>query len=124
MFFVELLRGHRGASIESELVIILHLDFVAVHFDVGFTLVNANDIVLRVKVVEPGFGKTSLRGALRDDNVVFRMQFGYFHGGLAFVQPEFGIGQGERNHRCRAIVAEPKKDARRKEKLRLTCLRF
>jgi len=124
LFFVKLLWLHRRPSIEGELTFILQLDVLAVHFDIGFALVNANDIVVRVKVVEAGLSELNLRSVLGDDNVVFRVQLGYLHGGFAFVQPEFRIGQGGRNHRCRAVVAKSKKDARRQEKLRLTCLRF
>jgi hypothetical protein len=124
LFFVERLRLHRRASIEGELMFILHLDVLAVHFDIGFPLIDANDIVVRVKVVEAGLGKANLRAVLRDDNVVFRVQLGYLHGGFAFVQPQFRIGQGGRNHHCRAVVAESKKDARRQEKLRLAYHRF
>jgi hypothetical protein len=36
------------------LMIILHLDDVAVHFDIGFALVNLNVMLLRVKFVEAG----------------------------------------------------------------------
>jgi hypothetical protein len=123
-FFIELLRLHRRASTEGELMLILHLDVLAVHFDIGFALVDANDRVVRVKVVEAGLGKTNLRAVLRNDNVVFRVQFGYLHRGFAFVQPKFRIGQGGRNHHHRAVVAESKKDARRQEKLRLAYPRF
>jgi hypothetical protein len=115
LFFVELLWLHRPASIEGELMFLLHLDVLAVYFDIGLALVDANDIVVRVKVVEAGLGKTNLGAILRDDNVVSRVQLGYFHGGFAFLQPEFRIGQSWRNHRYRAGVAESKKDARRQE---------
>jgi hypothetical protein len=50
-FFVELLRLHRRASTEGELMLILHLDVLAVHFDIGFALVDANERVVRVKVI-------------------------------------------------------------------------
>jgi hypothetical protein len=103
---------------------ILHLDILAVHLDIGFALVYANEIVVRVKVVEAGLGKSSPRAVLHYDNVVFRVQLGHLDGGFAFVQPQFRIGQAWRNHRCRTVVAESKKDARRQEKLHLTCLRF
>jgi hypothetical protein len=124
LFFVELLRLHRRAGIEGELMFILHLNALAVHFDIGLALINTNDRVVRVKVVEAGFCKANLCAVLRNDNVVFRVQLGYFDGGFAFIQPEFCIGQAGRNHRYRAGVAESKKDARRQEQLRLACLRF
>jgi hypothetical protein len=124
LFFVELLWLHRRANIEGELMFVLHLDILAVHFNIGFALVDAKDIVARVKVVEAGLGKANLRAVLRDDNVVFRVQLGYLDGRFAFVQPQFRVGQARRNHRYRAGVAESEKDARRQEKLRLTCLRF
>jgi hypothetical protein len=92
-FFVELLWLHRPTSIQGELVFLLHLDVLAAHFDIGLALVNANEIVVRVKVVESRLGQTNLRAVLYDDNVVFRVQFGYLHCGFAFVQPEFRIGQ-------------------------------
>jgi hypothetical protein len=114
-FFVELLRLHRPVSIEGELMFLLHLDVLTIHFDIGFALVDTNDVVARVKVVEAGLGKANLRAVFRDDNVVFRVQLGYLQGGFAFVQPKFRIGQGGRNHRYRAVVAESKKDARRQE---------
>jgi hypothetical protein len=109
---------------EVELMFILHPDVLAVHCDIGFALVDANDRMVRVKVVEAGLGKAGLRSVLRDDNAVFRMQLGYLHGGFAFVQPQFRVGQSRRNHRYRAVVAESKKDARRQEKLRLAYQRF
>ena len=68
--------------------------------------------------------KSNFGAVLRDADVVFRVQLGHLDGSFALVQPEFRIGQARRNHRCRAVVAESKKDARRQEKLRLTCLRF
>ena len=39
---------------------ILDLDVLAVHLDIGLALVDANDIVLRLKVVQAGLGKTNL----------------------------------------------------------------
>jgi hypothetical protein len=123
-FFVELLLLHRPASIEGELMFLLHLDVLAVHLDIGLALVDANEIMVRVKVVEAGLGKTNLRAVLRDDNVAFRVQLGHLHGGFAFVQSEFRIGQAGRNHHYRAVVTEPKKDARRQEKLRFAYPRF
>jgi hypothetical protein len=93
LFFVELLRLHRPASLEGELMFLLHLDVLAAHLDIGLALVNANDIAVRVKVVEAGLRKASLRAVLRDDKVVFRVQRSYLHGGFAFVQPEFRIDQ-------------------------------
>jgi len=105
-------------------MLVLYLDILAVHFNIGFALVDANDIVIHVKVVEAGLGKANLRVVLRDDNVVFRVQLGYLDSRFAFVQPQFRVGQGRRNHRYRAGVAESEKDARRQEELRLTCLRF
>jgi hypothetical protein len=124
LFFVELLWLHRPASIEGELMFLLHLDVLAVHLDIGLALVDANDITVRVKLVEAGLGKANLRAVLHDDNVVFRVQLGYLHGGFTFVQPEFRIGQAGRNHCYRARVSESKKDARRQEKLRLAYHRF
>ncbi len=103
---------------------ILDFDVLAVHLDIGLALVNTNEIVVRVKGEEAGLGKANLRAALRDDDVVFRVQLRYLDGGFAFVQPEFRIGQAGRNHRYRAVVAESKKDARRQEKLRLACSCF
>jgi hypothetical protein len=49
--FVELLWLHRRASVVGELMFLLHLDVLAVHLDHGFALVDANEIVVRVKVV-------------------------------------------------------------------------
>jgi hypothetical protein len=118
-FLVELLWLHRRASTKRELMFLLHLDVLAVHFDFGFALVDANDGVLRIEVVEAGVGKANLSAVLRDDDVVFRVQLGYLHGGFAFIQPEFRIGQGGRNHRYRAVVAQSKKDSRRQQQLRL-----
>jgi len=49
---------------------ILHLDIFAVQLDIGLPLVDANDIVVRVKIVEVCLGKSNLRAVLHDDNVV------------------------------------------------------
>ena len=92
LFFVELLWLHRRANIEGELMFVLHLDILAFHFNIGFALVDANDIVVRVKIVEAGLGKSNLRAVLHDDNIVFRVQLGYLDGRFAFVQSQFRVG--------------------------------
>ena len=111
--FVELLGLHRGPRVECELTIALHLDILAVHFDSGFTLVDAKEMVVRVEIVKPGLAESNILAVLRDDNAILRVQLGHLDSGFAFVQPEFGIRQAGRNHHCRAVVAESEKDARR-----------
>src|SRR5712671_3307062 len=111
-FFVELFWLYRPAGIEGQHVFALHLDVLSIHFDIGLALINANDIMVRVKLVQAGFGKSNLRAILRDDNVVLRVQFGHFHGGFTFVQAQFCVGQAGRNQHCRAVIAQSEKDAR------------
>jgi hypothetical protein len=123
LILIELLCLH-GAGIEDDLMSTFHREVLAVHFDLGFTLVDANEIVVGVKVVEAGLDKANLRAVLCDDKIVFRVQLGYLDGGFAFVQAEFRVGQSGRNHRYRAVVAESEKGSRRQEKLRLACQRF
>jgi hypothetical protein len=121
---IEFLRLHRPGGFESELMLIFYLDVLAVHFNIRLALVDANEIVVRVKIVQASFGKSNHRAVFRDDNIVFGVQLGQLHGSFASVQPQFRVGQAGRNHHCRAVVAESKKDARGQEKLRFACLRF
>jgi hypothetical protein len=94
-------------------MIILNLDLLTVHLDIGLSFIDANDIVVRIEVVQSGLGKANLRAVLRDHNVVFRVQLGHLDRRFAFVQAEFRIRQARRNHHRRAVVAKSKKDARR-----------
>ena len=39
----------------------LHLNVLSIHFDIGLALINANDIMVRVKLVQASLGKPNLR---------------------------------------------------------------
>jgi hypothetical protein len=124
LILIELLCLHGRAGMEDDLMSTFYREVLAVYFDLGFTLVDANEIVVGVKVVEAGLDKANLRAVFCDDKIVFRVQLGNLDGGFAFVQAEFRVGQSGRNHRYRAVVAESEKGARRQEKLRLAYQRF
>jgi len=124
LILIELLCLHGRAGIEDDLMSTFYRKVLAVHFDLGFTLVDANEIVVGVKVVEAGLDKANLRAVFCDDKIVFRVQLGDLDGGFAFVQAEFRVGQSGRNHCYRAVVAESEKGSRRQEKLCFACQRL
>jgi hypothetical protein len=73
LILIELLCLHGRAGMEDDLMSIFYREVLAVHFDLGFTLVDANEIVVGVKVVEAGLDKANLRAVLCDDKIVFRV---------------------------------------------------